>query len=92
MALVKGHGVTAVRLFLVGLTILTGLLADPQPVRAFSLFSGDTAREWLTEKIEGAVESPDMHLKLGAIEGSIPTDFTISTVTLADRDIKKLIG
>ncbi len=84
MALVKGHGVTAVRLLLVGLTILTGLLADPQPVRAFSLFSGDTAREWLTEKIEGAVESPDMHLKLGAIEGSIPTDFTISTVTLAD--------
>lgn len=84
MALVKGHGVTAVRLFLVGLTILTGLLADPQPVRAFSLFSGDSAREWLREKVEGAVESPDMHLKLGAIDGSIPTDFTIATVTLAD--------
>ncbi|WP_247870514.1 hypothetical protein, partial [Azospirillum sp. TSO5] len=75
---------TAVRLFLVGLTILTGLLADPQPVRAFSLFSGDSAREWLREKVEGAVESPDMHLKLGAIDGSIPTDFTIATVTLAD--------
>ncbi len=75
---------TAVRLLLVGLTILTGLLAGPQPVRAFSLFSGDSAREWLTEKIEGAVESPDMHLKLGAIDGSIPTDFTIATVTLAD--------
>ncbi|PGH53605.1 hypothetical protein CRT60_27435 [Azospirillum palustre] len=84
MVLVKGHGVTAVRLFLVGLTILAGLLAGPQPARAFSLFSGDTAREWLVEKIEGAVESPDMHLKLGAIEGSIPTDFTIATVTLAD--------
>nr|WP_255635530.1 translocation/assembly module TamB domain-containing protein [Azospirillum sp. 412522] len=75
---------TAVRLFLVGLTILAGLLAGPQPARAFSLFPGDTAREWLVEKIEGAVESPDMHLKLGAIEGSIPTDFTIATVTLAD--------
>jgi translocation and assembly module TamB len=83
VVLVKGRGVTAVRIFLVGLTILAGLLAGPQPARAFSLF-GDSAREWLTEKIEGAVESPDMHLKLGTIEGSIPTDFTITTVTLAD--------
>ena len=81
--LVKGHGVTAVRILLVGLTILAGLLAGPQPARAFSLL-GDSTREWLTEKIEGAVESPDMHLKLGTIEGSIPTDFTITTVTLAD--------
>ncbi|WP_247893887.1 translocation/assembly module TamB domain-containing protein [Azospirillum endophyticum] len=48
------------------------------------MFAGDSARDWLTGKIEGAVESPDMHLKLGAIEGSIPTDFTIATVTLAD--------
>lgn len=83
VVLVKGRGVTAVRIFLVGLTILAGLLAGPQPARAFSLF-GDSTREWLTEKIEGAVESPDMHLKLGTIEGSIPTDFTITTVTLAD--------
>ncbi|CAO3423570.1 Inner membrane component of TAM transport system [Azospirillum endophyticum] len=75
---------TAVRFLLVGLAILAGLLAGQQPARAFSLFSGDSAREWLTGKIEGAVESPDMHLKLGAIEGSIPTDFTIATVTLAD--------
>ncbi len=80
--LVKGRGVT-VRIFLVGLTILAGLLAGPQPARALSLF-GDSTREWLTEKIEGAVESPDMHLKLGAIEGGFPTDFTIATVTLAD--------
>ncbi|MFP5517224.1 MAG: translocation/assembly module TamB domain-containing protein [Alphaproteobacteria bacterium] len=72
-----------VRIFLVGLTLLAGLLSVPQPARAFSLF-GDSTREWLTEKIEGAVESPDMHLKLGTIEGSIPTDFTITTVTLAD--------
>ncbi|WP_247883692.1 translocation/assembly module TamB domain-containing protein [Azospirillum sp. B21] len=79
----KGRGVTAVRIFLVGLTILAGLLAGPQPARAFSLF-GDSTREWLTEKIEGAVESPDMHLKLGAIEGGFPTDFTIATVTLSD--------
>lgn len=81
--LVKGRGVTAVRILLVGLTILAGLLAGPQPARAFSLF-GDSTREWLTEKIEGAVESPDMHLKLGAIEGGFPTDFTIATVTLSD--------
>lgn len=74
---------TAVRILLVGLTILAGLLAGPQPARAFSLF-GDSTREWLTEKIEGAVESPDMHLKLGAIEGGFPTDFTIATVTLSD--------
>lgn len=79
----KGRGVTAVRILLVGLTILAGLLAGPQPARAFSLF-GDSTREWLTEKIEGAVESPDMHLKLGAIEGGFPTDFTIATVTLSD--------
>ncbi|KAA0581227.1 hypothetical protein FZ983_09820 [Azospirillum sp. B21] len=83
VVLVKGRGVTAVRIFLVGLTILAGLLAGPQPARAFSLF-GDSTREWLTEKIEGAVESPDMHLKLGAIEGGFPTDFTIATVTLSD--------
>ncbi|ANC91218.2 hypothetical protein A6A40_04470 [Azospirillum humicireducens] len=83
VVLVKGRGVTAVRILLVGLTILAGLLAGPQPARAFSLF-GDSTREWLTEKIEGAVESPDMHLKLGAIEGGFPTDFTIATVTLSD--------
>ncbi|ALG72252.1 membrane protein [Azospirillum thiophilum] len=68
---------------MVGLMVLAGLLSGSQPARAFSLF-GDSTREWLSEKIEGAVESPDMHLKLGAIEGSIPTDFTIATITLAD--------
>lgn len=82
VVLVKGRGVT-VRIFLVGLTLLAGLLAGPQPARALSLF-GDSTREWLAEKIEGAVESPDMQLKLGAIEGGFPTDFTIATVTLSD--------
>lgn len=82
VVLVKGRGVT-VRIFLVGLTLLAGLLFGPQPARALSLF-GDSTREWLTEKIEGAVESPDMHLKLGGIEGGFPTDFTIATVTLSD--------
>ncbi|WP_245636695.1 translocation/assembly module TamB domain-containing protein [Azospirillum thiophilum] len=74
---------TAFRFLMVGLMVLAGLLSGSQPARAFSLF-GDSTREWLSEKIEGAVESPDMHLKLGAIEGSIPTDFTIATITLAD--------
>ncbi|WP_244442522.1 translocation/assembly module TamB domain-containing protein [Azospirillum lipoferum] len=72
-----------VRIFLVGLILLAGLFVGPQPARALSLF-GDSTREWLTEKIEGAVESPDMQLKLGAIEGGFPTDFTIATVTLSD--------
>ncbi|MBP2303110.1 translocation/assembly module TamB domain-containing protein [Azospirillum picis] len=74
---------TAVRFLLAGLAVLAGLLAAPPRAQAFSLF-GDSTREWLVEKIEGAVESPDMHLKLGAIEGSIPTDFTFATATLAD--------
>ncbi|WP_372396826.1 translocation/assembly module TamB domain-containing protein [Azospirillum sp. HJ39] len=74
---------TAFRFLMVGLMVLAGLLSGSQPARAFSLL-GDSTREWLAGKIEGAVESPDMHLKLGAIEGSIPTDFTIATVTLAD--------
>ncbi|WP_042442705.1 translocation/assembly module TamB domain-containing protein [Azospirillum sp. B510] len=81
--LVKGQGVTAVRFLLIGLTMLAGLLSGSQPARAWSLF-GDSTREWLVGTIEGAVESPDMHLKLGAIEGGFPTDFTIATVTLAD--------
>ncbi len=79
----KGRGVTAVRILLVGLTILAGLLSGSQPAHAFSLF-GESTREWLVGKIEGAVDSPDMKLKLGTIEGGFPTDFTIDTVTLAD--------
>ncbi|WP_247871991.1 translocation/assembly module TamB domain-containing protein [Azospirillum sp. TSO35-2] len=73
---------TAVRFLLIGLTVLAGLLSAAAPAQALP-FIGDT-RQWLVDQIEGAVESPDMHLKLGAIEGSIPTDFTIATVTLAD--------
>ena len=40
---------------------------------------------WLTGVIEGAVSSPDMQVRLGALRGMVPFDFTVSQVTVADR-------
>ncbi|HEY0834980.1 MAG TPA: hypothetical protein VGE72_13805, partial [Azospirillum sp.] len=40
---------------------------------------------WITGVIERAVSGPDMQVRLGALRGVVPFNFTVSEVTVADR-------
>lgn len=79
----RGVGVKALRVVLIGLAALVLLVVVAVGAGALWLQS-DTGRRWLTATVEGAVASPDMTVTLGPIEGSLPFDFTIASVQVAD--------
>lgn len=72
-----------VRYGLIGLAVLV-LLAAAGIGGGLLWLNGAQGRHWLASTIEGAAASPDLRLRLGAIEGSLPFDFSIARLEVTD--------
>ncbi len=46
----------------------------------------NAVRRWIAQTIEKAVSGPDLQVRIGTIGGAVPVNFTISDVTVADRE------
>lgn len=46
----------------------------------------NAVRRWIAQTIEKAVNGPDLQVRIGTIGGAVPVNFTISDVTVADRE------
>ncbi|WP_448203143.1 translocation/assembly module TamB domain-containing protein [Azospirillum sp. sgz302134] len=46
----------------------------------------NAVRRWIATTIENAVNGPDLQVRIGDIGGAVPVNFTISEVTVADRE------
>lgn len=75
---------------LIGLAVLV-LLVAAGIGGGFLWLNGTQGRQWLASTIEGAAASPDLRLRLGAIEGSLPFDFSIARLEVADSQGSWLI-
>ncbi|HYH21170.1 MAG TPA: translocation/assembly module TamB domain-containing protein [Azospirillum sp.] len=72
------------RILLCGLAAL-GVAAGAAMAQDDAAEKSGMVGRWITGVIERAVSGPDMEVRLGALRGMVPFNFTVSQVTVADR-------
>lgn len=75
---------------LIGLVVLLGAAVTGAALAADTDGGGgwgpmNAVRRWIAQTIEKAVNGPDLQVSIGTIGGAIPFNFTVSEVTVADR-------
>ncbi|NUB15586.1 hypothetical protein GAY28_25200, partial [Azospirillum brasilense] len=75
---------------LLAITVLSGAVLT-EAARAADTDGGgwgpaNAVRRWIAQTIEKAVNGPDLQVRIGTIGGAVPVNFTISDVTVADRE------
>nr|WP_246499749.1 translocation/assembly module TamB domain-containing protein [Azospirillum soli] len=68
-----------------GLIVLTGA-AFAADTEGGGWGPANAVRRWIADTIEKSVSGPDLQVKIGTLSGAVPFDFTVSDITVADRE------
>jgi translocation and assembly module TamB len=77
--------VRILRVLLIGLGAVLGLVLLTV-LAGIAALRTETGKVWVTAEIATLASSPDMTIAIGRIDGSLPFDWTVDQVTLADRE------
>ncbi|KAA0688994.1 translocation/assembly module TamB domain-containing protein [Azospirillum brasilense] len=83
-------GLRRLIVLLLAIAVLSGAVLTDAARAADSEGGGwgpaNAVRRWIAQTIEKAVNGPDLQVRIGTIGGAVPVNFTISDVTVADRE------